>query len=235
MKRLIIILALTILVSLVANAQQEDFLNPPKENEIAFATFSSSFLISNALSYNERIHLLYDDMLKEAKNKFPNIAVDIREMKHRFARTFNPNINEYNVDCTVVYVMSKKEQAEKLEKVLSQALDKALLKVDEGARMAIDQITIQNSTDREELKDQLIDILLKKGYRVVAKEHLQKLYKEQEDQLKSGFYNPDTTVEGSNFSAVGYFINVKVTESSIRVQVVNVSTGEYEGNATVNF
>ena len=35
--------------------------------------------------------------------------------------------------------------------------------------------------------------------------------------------------------AVGYYINVKVTETSLRVQVVNVSTGEYEGNATVNF
>ena len=70
---------------------------------------------------------------------------------------------------------------------------------------------------------------------MVAKEHLQKLYQEQQDQLNSGLYNPDTTVEGSKFSAVGYFINVKVTETSIRVQVVNVSTGEYEGNATVNF
>jgi hypothetical protein len=34
---------------------------------------------------------------------------------------------------------------------------------------------------------------------------------------------------------VGYYINLKVTETSLRVQVVNVSTGEYEGNATVNF
>lgn len=78
-------------------------------------------------------------------------------------------------------------------------------------------------------------MLLDKDYKVVAKEYLQKLYEEQEDQLKSGLFNPDTMVEGSKFSAVGYFINVKVTETTIRVQVVNVSTGEYEGNATINF
>jgi len=69
---------------------------------------------------------------------------------------------------------------------------------------------------------------------VVAKEQLEKLYREQQDQ-QSGIYNPNTTVQDNNFSAVGYYINVKVTETSIRVQVVNVSTGEYEGNATVNF
>ena len=69
---------------------------------------------------------------------------------------------------------------------------------------------------------------------MVAKEYLQKLYNEQQDQL-SGIYNENTTVQENNFSAVGYYINVKATDSSVRVQVVNVSTGEYEGNATVNF
>ena len=88
--------------------------------------------------------------------------------------------------------------------------------------------------DRETLKDQLIDVLLDNGYKVVAKEYLERLYQEQQDQ-QSGIYNDRTTVQGDNFSGVGYYLNVKVTETSLRVQVVNVSTGEYEGNATVNF
>ena len=100
--------------------------------------------------------------------------------------------------------------------------------------MAIDQIIVTKDTKEETVKDQIIDILLEKGYRVVAKEYLEKLYREQQDQ-QSGIYNEKTTVQENNFSAVGYFINVKVTEISIRAQVVNVSTGEYEGNATVNF
>ena len=88
--------------------------------------------------------------------------------------------------------------------------------------------------DKEALKDQLLDVLLDKGYKVIAKEYLEKLYEEQEAQ-QSGIYNENTTVKDNNFSAVGYYVNVKVTETSLRVQVVNVSTGEYEGNATVNF
>lgn len=121
-----------------------------------------------------------------------------------------------------------------LEENLSTAIDKALRNVREGARLAIDQVTVSNGTDRENYKDQLIDILLDKGYKVVAKEYLEKLYEEQQAQ-QSGIYNDKTTVQDNNFSAVGYFINVKVTETSLRVQVINVSTGEYEGNATVNF
>ncbi len=86
--------------------------------------------------------------------------------------------------------------------------------------------------DREEYQDQVVEILLDKGYKVVAKEYLEKLYEEQKNQ-QSGIYNEKTTVQENNFSAVGYYLNVKLTETSLRVQVINVSTGEYAGNATV--
>ena len=68
---------------------------------------------------------------------------------------------------------------------------------------------------------------------LTAKEHLEKLNKEQQGQ-QSGIYNEETTVESNNFTAVGYFINVRITEEYIQVQVINVSTGEFEGNVTVN-
>ncbi len=115
-------------------------------------------------------------------------------------------------------------------------MDKAFRNVREGSRVAIDMVTVSGgiSINREDLKDQIIDALLDKGYKVVAKDYLEKMYEEQEAQ-QSGIYNETTTVKTDNFSAVGYYINVKVTETSLRVQVVNVSTGEYEGNATVNF
>ncbi len=117
---------------------------------------------------------------------------------------------------------------------LPQALNKALRNVREGSRLAIDQVSVPYSMEKENLKDQLLDLLLDKGYKVIAKDYLDKLYEEQQAQ-QSGIYNDNTTVQDNNFSAVGYYINVKVTETSLRVQVVNVSTGEYEGNATVNF
>ena len=117
---------------------------------------------------------------------------------------------------------------------LSKALDRGLNNVRMGSKVAIDGISVTSETNKEYYKDQVINLLLNKGYKVVAKEYLQKLYNEQQDQL-SGIYNENTTVQENNFSAVGYYINVKATDSSVRVQVVNVSTGEYEGNATVNF
>lgn len=136
----------------------------------------------------------------------------------------------YDVSATVVIPDPVTEANEKL----SQAIDKAFRNVRQGSRIAIDQVTVWSGLNREDYKDQLIDVLLDKGYKVVAKEYLEKLYEEQQAQ-QSGIYNDKTTVQENNFSAVGYYINVKVTETSLRVQVVNVSTGEYEGNATVNF
>lgn len=117
---------------------------------------------------------------------------------------------------------------------LSKALDKSLNNIRMGSRVAIDGVFVPSGTNKETYKDQIINQLLDKGYKVVAKDYLEKLYQEQQAQ-QSGIYNDGTTVQENNFSAVGYFLNVKLTETSVRVQVINVSTGEYEGNATINF
>lgn len=117
---------------------------------------------------------------------------------------------------------------------LLQALNKSLGNVRQGSTLAIDQISVPYSIDRNAFEDQIISILLDNGYKVAAKEQLERLYQELQDQ-QSGIYNDRTTVQENNFSAVGYFLNIRLTESSARVQVINVSTGEYEGNAIVNF
>lgn len=121
---------------------------------------------------------------------------------------------------------------------LSKAFDKSLMNVREGSRFSIDNVTISGDIsgdiNKESVKDNVIDVLLDKGYKVVAKEYLERLYQEQQVQ-QSGIYNENTVVQENNLSAVGYFLNIKITDESLRVQVVNVSTGEYEGNATITF
>jgi len=121
---------------------------------------------------------------------------------------------------------------------LNKAFDKVLMNVREGSRFSIDKVTvtgeIANEVNKETVTDNTIDILLDKGYKVVAKEYLERLYQEQQAQ-QSGIYNENTIVQENNLSAVGYFLNIKITDESLRVQVVNVSTGEYEGNATITF
>lgn len=117
---------------------------------------------------------------------------------------------------------------------LTKALDKALQDIREGSRIAIDQVRVPSDVNKEEYKDEVVEILLDKGYKVVAKEYLEKLYEEQQAQ-QSGIYNDRTTVKGDNFSAVGYYLNVRLTETSLRVQIINVSTGEYDANVTIKF
>ena len=176
--------------------------------------------------------------MEKAKREFPNKVIDIRNVNYtsrtvtgteRWGTSFSQTL--YDCSAKVVEIISYEA---KLNETLVKAIDKAMSKVRTGARLAIDQISASGGLSRETVKDQLIDILLDAGYKIVAKEYLEKLQEEQEQQ-QSGGYNERTTAKTDNFSGVGYFLNVRVNEKSVRVQVVNVSTGEYEGNATVDF
>ncbi len=210
----------------------QDYLNPPKAGEKVIGTLSVDCFEAypgkgDKFSKKE----WYDALLKKAMQEYPNEICDIRSM------VTGSNYDQYKyygpaVGRVIILVSSETQSTENL----SKAMDKALRNVREGSRVAIDMVTVAGgvSINREDLKDQIIDALLDKGYKVVAKDYLEKMYEEQEAQ-QSGIYNENTTVKENNFSALGYYINVKVTETSLRVQVVNVSTGEYEGNATVNF
>lgn len=182
---------------------------------------------------------LYEKLLETAKQKYAeqypkfvlrNFKSSIRKKWNDPTKYSNMTYYSYDVSATVVVTDPKLAANENL----SIAIDKALRNVREGARLAIDNVSVPSGTNREDYKDNIVDVLLDKGYKVVAKEYLEKLYEEQQKQ-QSGIYNDKTTVQENNFSAIGYYINVKVTESSVRVSVVNVSTGEYEGNATITF
>jgi hypothetical protein len=195
--------------------------------------------VDNLKKYTEEE--LLQKLLESAREKYKETypVFSLRNFKsQRDSRAGNNNGNStqnewiynYNFSATVVIPDPKEEANENL----SKAIDKSLSNVRQGSRVAIDQITVWEEINKDDYKDQLIDALLDKGYKVVAKEYLKKLYEEQQNQ-QSGIYNDRTIVQENNFSAVGYYINVKVTKASLRIQVVNVSTGEYEGNATIKF
>ena len=212
----------------------QDFLNAPKPNEKVLGTISvNCHNGTNEVCWGSPVQF-YNALLQKAMLQFPNKVIDIRQMI--------PSVNDNAPNdpwkgpvVGKIVDIGGSPETQTIEN-LSKAMDKALRNVREGSRVAIDMVTVSGgvSINREDLKDQIIDALLDKGYKVVAKDYLEKMYEEQEAQ-QSGIYNENTTVKTDNFSAVGYYINVKVTETSLRVQVVNVSTGEYEGNATVNF
>lgn len=168
--------------------------------------------------------------------EYPNRNVIVRDFRYRNRSKYYDYNGKYGYWHWASFV--ELLPAKVIKQNLSKAFDKALMNIREGSRFSIDNVTISgnltNDIDKESVKDNVIDVLLDKGYKVVAKEYLERLYQEQQVQ-QSGIYNENTVVQESNFSAVGYFLNIKITDESLRVQVVNVSTGEYEGNATITF
>jgi hypothetical protein len=221
----IIILAFAMLLGLGNAVAQEDCnkaQKAPQKNEVV--------LTKNTRTRNgyNSCQAAYKAALREAKQANPNKEVGIRNLCKGDVKVNQDGSVSYFYTYTVVELPSPVVQK------LIEAINKATREIDEGNRFALDKLTItDDQTDKEKTKGQIVDLLLGKGYKVVAKESLEKLYKEQQGQ-QSGIYNPDTTVEGNNFTAVGYYISVRITEEYVQVQVVNVSTGEYEGNVTEN-
>jgi hypothetical protein len=228
-----IILTIAAILFAFTSFAQEDYEKDPKANErvpgivtgkgtttgktIHLATYSYNV-------YHPNIHGSYMLLLEKAKKEYPNKVIDLRNL------TCDDGANGYleypSTDCSakVVEFVSPETQ---WNETLVKAVDEAMSKVRVGSRLAIDQVSVTGSKlNRETVKDQLIDVLLEKDYKVVAKEYLEKLKEEQVQQAKD--HNERTTAQTENFSGAGYFLNVRVNEKSIRVQVVNVSTGEYE-------
>lgn len=170
---------------------------------------------------------------------YPKIEIELRNFKAEFKKEFqghndlfkyynmrNVYLCYYNVSATIVVTPPIAAQAK-----LKKTIQKALQNIQDGSIMALNQIKAENVGAEEDYKDRIIEILLDNGYKVVAKEYLERLLQEQKEQA-SGIYNDETTVGTGNFTAVGYYVNVRITDESVRVHIVNVETGEYEGNAT---
>lgn len=219
---------------------EEEAKKPLQKGEIIIDRFGGQ---REDIELNGRYYNIYQKDKKGVIQAAYNYARDKYPNKNVFLR--NMMIEEYYSDSDWnSYCVSGVDICEKLsgdyiiKTHLNKAFDKALMNIREGSRFSIDNVTISgnltNDIDKESVKDNVIDVLLDKGYKVVAKEYLERLYQEQQVQ-QSGIYNENTVVQENNLSAVGYFLNIKITDESLRVQVVNVSTGEYEGNATITF
>lgn len=221
----IVLFAMFLLLCTVQITAQEDHNKAQKPPQLK----------ENVLSRNNRTKWGYDSYeyaykaaLREAKQTYSNKQVGIRNLEKGELTINSDGSVSYYYNYTIVELPN-----DTMQKVY-EAINKATREIYEGNRFAIDRITIlDGQSERELVRGNIIDYLIGRGYKVVAKEHLEKLYREQQDQ-QSGIYNPNTTVKGNNFSAVGYFLSVRIDYSYIQVQVVNVSTGEYEGNVTVN-
>lgn len=224
-KSRIIGLSIALLIGIGNIVAQEDFIRSQKSPQGKESVLIKDTRTKNAYNSHQSA---YKAALREAEQSFPEKEIAIRNLNKGHLRVNDDGSVSYYYTYTVVELPGIVAQK------MYEAIGKATREIDEGNRFAIDQFSITDGkTDKEKVKGQAVEYLLGKGYKVLAKEKLQKLHKEQQDQ-QSGIYNAQTTVENNNFSAVGYFISVRITEDYIQVQVVNVSTGEYVGNVTEN-
>lgn len=122
----------------------------------------------------------------------------------------------------------------KLDKAVCKAIEKATEGISSGARIAINLIRVPDNVQKNEIKDIILDFLLDSNYKVVAKEHLETLKSELEEQ-NSGNYNTQKRAENDNFSGAGYLIDCKIASNLVRIYLVNVSTGEYAGTSKMEY
>lgn len=222
----IIILAFALLIGMGNAMAQEDYNKAQKSPHAKEVVLSRD--VQTKHGYYNTPQAAYKAALREAQQAFPKKSVGIRKLTQGKLYVNSDGSVSYYYTYTIVELPSLVAQK------MYEAIDKATAEIEEGNRFALDKLTIKDDkTDKDKTKGQIVDYLMGKGYKVLAKDKLQQLYKEQQGQ-QSGIYNSETTVEGNNFTAVGYYISVLITEEYVQVQVVNVSTGEYEGNVTVN-
>lgn len=169
----------------------------------------------------------YRAALMEARQAYPSKTVAIRNLTRGELKITGGDIL-YLYNYTVVELPSATSQK------LIETINRATSTIEEGNRFALDQIIIATDDDRNIIRSQIVNALKSKGFKVIAKEQLEKLYKEWKQTQETPIYNPETLVKPNNFSAVGYFISVRITSEYLQVQVVNVSTSEIEGDITVN-
>ena len=202
----IIILAFALLLGLGNAVAQEDCnkaQKAPHKNEVVLAKSTRT-----RSGYND-YQAAYKAALREAKQAHPNKEVGVRNLAVGDVKVNGDGSVSHYYTYTVVELPSPVVQK------LIEAINKATREIDEGNRFAIDKLTITDGqTDKEKTKGQIVDLLLGKGYKVVAKEYF--------------------TTEEYHHTALGYYISVRITEEYVQVQVVNVSTGEFEGNVTEN-
>lgn len=218
-----IILSVAILLIYTGNINAQDHSNAQKHPQPTEVVLSTNLkTIHGYDSYQSA----YKAALREAKRVYPEKEVEIRDLREGDIKVNQGGTVSHYYRYTIVELPSV------LSQKLYESVSKATREIDEGNRFALDNISVRDGkTDKEKINGEIVNFLLKKGYKVVAKDYLEKLFKEQCEQ-QSGIYNDATTVGMGNFTAVGYYLNVRITEEYVQIQVVNVTTGEFEGNVT---
>jgi hypothetical protein len=220
-----IVLIAAFLIFGISNANAQDYSKARKHPSKTEVVLSTNLRTKNGY---DTYQAAYKAALREAQRAYPEKDVEIRDLREDEVKVNAGGSISHYYRYTIVEMPSVVTQK------LYVAIEKATKDIEEGNRFALDKVTVTDrSIDKEKIKGQVVDMLLERNYKVVAKDMLERFSKEQNTQ-QNGSSDEENANEQNKFTAVGYYVIVRVTEEYVQVQVVNVSTGEFEGNVTEN-
>ena len=218
-----IVLIAVCLILGIGNASAQDYSKARKHPSKTEVILSTNLKTKNGY---DSYQAAYKAALREANRAYPEKDVEVRDLREDDVKVNAGGSGSHYYRYTIVEMPSAVTQK------LYVAIEKATKDIEEGNRFALDKVTIiDRSIDKEKIKGQVVDMLLERNYKVVAKDMLERLSKEQQTQ-QNGSSDEENANEQNKFTSVGYYVIVRVTEEYVQVQVVNVSTGEFEGNVT---
>ena len=139
----------------------------------------------------------YNTIMADIRREYPNRMIGIVKGEGEGSSIISVDGRNYHYGVTLYMNI--------VEPNIHYYLNMAIRNAKKGSKIALNQIMSFGTTD-EYLKNQMIDILMDEGYRVV-----------------------------NNVSNADYCINLKMSDDFLQIQLVNSHTGEYEGVASVKF
>jgi hypothetical protein len=108
---------------------------------------------------------------------------------------------------------------------VTNATAKAMVDISKNTVVLISNIETDNETSKQQVYDTLETELLNIGYRIIDRNEINRIQKEQDMQLSNEF-DENTAVQIGNIVGANYFITARVSNGSIRLRVIDVISGE---------
>ena len=167
-------------------------------SEIEIKTMSKKYYLSKQGEPSEKEW--YNKIVSDVKRDYPNKMIGIE--KGSGSICYVGRSEQYEDDYTE-YIFDYEIKI--LEPNIRYYLNEAIRNAKDGSKIALNQVIAFGTSD-ENLENQVMDILMDEGFRVV-----------------------------SSISNADYFINLKMNDNSLQIRMANASTGEYEGISTAKY
>ncbi len=174
-------------------------------SEIEIGTVSREYTLKRRKEQNEPTEKeWYDMVFSSVIRNYPNRLIGVSQGNGVTVSNLIENY-QYGVLQDQYMEYKYKHDIKILEPNIRYYLNEAIRNAKDGSKIVLNEVLSFGSTD-ENLENQLMDILIDEGFRVV-----------------------------SNELEADYYIKLKMNNNSLQIRMINASTGDYEGVSTVKY